>query len=229
MQLFFGKNVLLAVGAYSPDHEACTDLHSAGLCHCSDRLSWPREPRNVTIPYTEKALCGAAGQPVVSWWPLKAADAVRLDGCAHQRCRSPRVEVMDASENRAAVRLWKLSFPFIRALHIVTNCDAVFIPATFPFMMWLSCPGLELLFKGVHRVQSRRMILKFFITFILCRIYWQHNDILTCWVTAVSRKELWPQTGVMADVSYSSRALHPTTKESKRDRENHKPSPCWFN
>ena len=42
---------------------------------------------------------------------------------------------------------------------------------------------------------------------------------LTCWVTAVSRKELWPQTSVMTDGSYSVSALHPTTKEVKRETE----------
>lgn len=52
---------------------------------------------------------------------------------------------------------------------------------------------------------------------------WQH--IHTSWVSAVSRKALRPQTGVMVDTSCSASFQHPTTKESERwDTTNRHPA-----
>lgn len=59
---------------------------------------------------------------------------------------------------------------------------------------------------------------------ILCNMLnWQH--IHTSWVSAVSRKALRPQTGVMVDTSCSASFQHPTTKESERwDTTNRHPA-----
>lgn len=115
----------------SPSRKAHTDLNSTGLFHCCDWLTWLCEPSHVTIPYTEEAICWAAGQPVSSWRPLQAADPLLLGGCTYQRRRSPRVKVMDMSECRAAVRLWKLLFPCKNTAHLILiQTDGLLIPAT---------------------------------------------------------------------------------------------------
>lgn len=107
------------ISQQSPSREAHTDLDGAGLFHCCDWLMWPCEPCDVTVPYREEAICGATGQPVASWRPLQAADRLLLGGCTYQRCRSPRVKVMDMSESRAAVRLRKLLFSRKNTAHLI--------------------------------------------------------------------------------------------------------------
>lgn len=84
-------------------NEARADLHGSGLLHRGQWLPWPREPRDAAIPYGQEAPWGAAGQPGAVRRPLEAAEPAPLEGCTNQRGRSPRVDVLDASEDGAAV------------------------------------------------------------------------------------------------------------------------------
>ena len=85
-----------------PRSPAGTYLDGAGLFHRRQRLSLQLCQLaccQVTVPDGKTAVFGATGQPVLSGGPLQTAYAALLNCCAHQRFGSPRVVVMDVSQN----------------------------------------------------------------------------------------------------------------------------------
>lgn len=64
---------------FDSDQKNNTNLNHTGLFHSSDWRAHPHASSYATIPYGEKALYRAAGQPATVWWPLKAAEPLLLE------------------------------------------------------------------------------------------------------------------------------------------------------